>query len=281
MNHRRVSFLIAITGWCALSTSVISAARAQTPAAGAPDANALAKQTQNPVGDIAAIPFQFNFNSGGGLGDQTMFNLNFQPVVPIRITPKWNLIARTIVPFVSAPTGGVDRVGGIGDIQEQIFFTPIGERKITWGVGPVFSLPTATNALIRTGSWGAGPAGVILAMPGPWVFGCLATQIWTFKDEGGPPKVNQLLAQPFINFNFGAAWALSSSPIITANWDASSGNQWTVPLGLGITRTLVFGKQPMSLGAQYYANVERPDGSPLSQLRFVWSLIYPVAMMRK
>jgi hypothetical protein len=50
---------------------------------------------------------------------------------------------------------------------------------------------------------------------------------------------------------------------------------WAVPLGLGISGTTVFNRRPMTLGLQYYYNVERPDGSGASQLRFVISLLYP------
>jgi hypothetical protein len=48
-----------------------------------------------------------------------------------------------------------------------------------------------------------------------------------------------------------------------------------VPIGFGITRTTVFNGRPMSLGAQYYYNAKRPDGSPASLLRIVVSLLYP------
>src|SRR5580658_1671731 len=64
---------------------------------------ALAKETQNPVGDIVSVPFQFNFNSGGAYVDQTFFNLNFQPVIPIHLNSKVTYITRTIVPVVSIP----------------------------------------------------------------------------------------------------------------------------------------------------------------------------------
>ena len=73
---------------------VLSIARAA-----AQDTTELAKKTQNPVGDILSIPFEFNFNGGGGLEDQTHLNLNFQPVLPIKLTPGVNLIFRTIIPF--------------------------------------------------------------------------------------------------------------------------------------------------------------------------------------
>src|SRR5262245_26130432 len=85
----------------------------------------LAKATQNPVSDLVSLPFQFNFNTGGGFEDQTFFNLNFQPVVPIKgVLQNWTIIARTIIPYVSVPTGPSSREGGLGDFQEQLFFTP-------------------------------------------------------------------------------------------------------------------------------------------------------------
>lgn len=114
-------------------------------------------------------------------------------------------------------------------------------------------------------------------MPGPWVVGGLVNNIWTFSDTGDDPENNTFLTQPFVNYNFGKGWALSFAPIITANWDAEDGDQWTVPLGLGVTRTTVFNRRPMTLGLQYYRNVERPDGAPADQLRFIVSLLYPAA----
>ncbi len=72
----------------------------------AADATVLAKETQNPVSSLISLPFQFNFNSGGGLGDATLFNLNFQPVIPFKLNEDWNMIARTIVPVLSIPVAG-------------------------------------------------------------------------------------------------------------------------------------------------------------------------------
>ena len=67
--------------------------------AGAPpvDATALAKQSQNPVGSLVSVPFQFNFNTGGDLGERTFLNVNVQPVIPFKATDRWNVIARACV----------------------------------------------------------------------------------------------------------------------------------------------------------------------------------------
>jgi len=159
----------------------------------------LAKETQNPVGDIVSVPFQFNFNSGGFYKDQTFFNHNFQPVIPIHITPKWTFITRTIVPIVSIPTSPTTSSSGVGDIQEQTFFTPARPGKIIWGVGPAFSFPTATASPAKTGTWAAGGSVVLLAQPGPFVLGSLFTQFSPLHDANGDPKVNAFLWQYFVN----------------------------------------------------------------------------------
>ncbi len=241
------------------------------------DTGALARQTQNPVADLIAIPFQINFNTGGDLEQKTFFNLNVQPVIPFSVSPGWNLISRTIVPIDSIPTPDGARHTGLGDIQEQLLFTRAKPGRLIWGLGPVFSLPTATAAPVETGSWAIGPGLVLVKNTGPWVLGALFTQYWNFSDKGGGPKTNLLAVQPFVNLNFGKGWALAFAPLMTANWDAASGNQWTVPLGLGINRTTVFNRRPMTLGVQYYYNVARPDGSAGGQLRFLISFLYPKA----
>jgi hypothetical protein len=242
----------------------------------AQDTTALAKTSQNPVGDIMSVPFEFNFNGGGGLEDQTYLTLNFQPVIPIRLTPHVNLIYRIIVPFQSFPGPTDEKTGGFGDIQQQLFFTPAKPGKIIWGAGPTFSLPTATAHPAQTGTWAGGLSVVALTMPGPWVIGGLITQMWPMSDAGGPPATDVFACKCFINYNFGRGWALSSVPVISANWDAAEGQQWTVPVGGGITRVVVFKGQAISLGFQYFKNVKRPDDGPGTQVRFNLAFIYPV-----
>jgi hypothetical protein len=259
--------------------SIVVAAEAtalgQSAPAAEPSATDLAKKTQNPVGDVVSVPFQFNFNSGGAYKDQTFFNLNFQPVIPIHLNKKVTLISRTIVPIDSIPTGNGTNSSGVGDIQEEMFFTSAATHKIIAGVGPTFSFPTATASPAKTGTWAGGLSGVVLAMPGPFVVGSLFSQLWPMSDSGGPPKTDLFLWQYFINYNFGKGWALATAPAITANWDAVEGQRWTVPVGGGISRTLIFNRQPMTLGFQYYYNSKRPDNANTTTLRFAVALIYP------
>jgi hypothetical protein len=55
--------------------------------------------------------------------------------------------------------------------------------------------------------------------------------------------------------------------VITANWDAQSGQQWTVPIAPGSAAT-VFSGRPMTLAIHYYRNVVRPD-SGADRVRFM------------
>ena len=66
------------------------------------EATKLAKELSNPVSSLVSVPFQANedFNMGP-TSDGYQFKLNFQPVVPIALNKDWNLIVRTILPFIS------------------------------------------------------------------------------------------------------------------------------------------------------------------------------------
>jgi len=48
-------------------------------------ATELAKAAQNPVANMNSVPIQFNWTTGGGLGDETQSVVNVQPVLPLQI----------------------------------------------------------------------------------------------------------------------------------------------------------------------------------------------------
>ena len=112
-------------------------------------------------------------------------------------------------------------------------------------------------------------------MPGRWVIGGLARHLWSFAGDDDRQEVNQTLIQPFVNYNLDDGWYLVSAPIITANWSASSGNRWLVPIGGGGGRVFTIGKQPINAGLQGYYNVERPDFGAEWSLRFQVTFLFP------
>jgi hypothetical protein len=56
----------------------------------------------NPVASLISVPFQANYDFNmGPTGDGSKFTLNFQPVIPVSLDKDWNLIIRTILPYIS------------------------------------------------------------------------------------------------------------------------------------------------------------------------------------
>ncbi len=184
----------------------------------------LAKAAQNPVADLVSIPFQDNIGFGHGPQKDVQNVLNIQPVIPFHLTDDWNLITRTILPVITQPSfTDSSSTTGLGDLTFTAFLSPAKPGGVIWGVGPAATFPTATSP--STGSqstWGLGPSAVVLAMPGQWVVGAIANNVWSVAGA----KANNFLLQYFVNFNFGdSGWYLTSSPILTANWNAPSSQQ--------------------------------------------------------
>lgn len=256
---------------------------------------ALAAAAQNPVAAMYSLPFQNNTYFGAGPNHDKAANvLNIQPVLPFTYG-EWNIISRTIVPLIYVPsvTGGVGaslgedtteasarprgfpETFGLGDINQTFFFSPAAVSEFIWGAGPSINLPTATSPVIGSGKLSVGPSAVGLVMPKPWVIGTLVRQLFSIAGPNGRADVNQTLLQPFVNYNLPNGWYLSSSPVITANWSASSSQRWSVPIGGGVGKIFNIGGQPINASLQAYDYVERPSPGPKWALRFQMQFLFP------
>ena len=252
--------------------------------AGTSDAEALAKATQNPVADLISVPFQNNMGLGFGPHSYGKANrvqnvLNIQPVVPIHLNEKWNLISRTILPILEQPMPGTKNAQkwGIGDVNETLFLSSAKSKGLIWGVGPILGFPTATDSeVLGTQKWTVGPSVVALTMKGPWVIGGLANQQWSYAGADIRRSVNAMLIQPFVNYNFKNGAYITSGPIITANWaNHVDGQCWTVPVGGGVGKIVKIGKLPVNLSVQGYYHIIHPTAAADWVLRTQVTLLFP------
>jgi hypothetical protein len=85
----------------------------------------------------------------------------------------------------------------------------------------------------------------------------------------GRNRYKTLTIQPFVNDNFleSPGTYLSFSPLVTANCEARSGQQWTVPVSLTLGQILRLGQHPVNAQSGAYRNAIRPDVGPEWQLR--------------
>lgn len=243
----------------------------------------LRSAVQNPISSLISVPFKFSFDNGADNGQANF--LNIQPVVPFTVGD-WNYVNRLIIPVADAP-GNVaglpdipnsepgERTRGLSDINYSLFISPVNYKQIIWGVGPSISLPTAQEDTLGSGKWSGGPTAVALTRTEWGSLGVLGRHLWSFSGDKQRTNVNQTLIEPFVNYNFDKGWFVLTDMVITANWNAQSGEYWTVPLGGGFGRVFKMGAQPVNMRLEGYYNVVQPKGAPLWSTSFTFQLLFP------
>lgn len=236
----------------------------------------LAKKLSNPVAALISVPIQNNFDFGAGPnGNGFQYKVNIQPVIPVSLTEDWNLISRTILPVVyQEKIFGTSSQSGLSDTSQSLFLSPKTPTSggWVWGAGPVFLLPTATDDLLGTEKWGAGPTAVVLRQTKGWTYGALANHIWSYAGSDSRADVDATYLQPFFSYTTRKQTTCALNTESTYDWEAE---QWTVPLIASVSQLIKVGKMPMSLqfGYRYYA--EKPDNGPDWGLRFTITFLFP------
>ena len=233
----------------------------------------MAKKLQNPVANLISVPIQNNWDFGIGPEDAMRYLVNVQPVIPFSLKQDWNLITRTILPFIhmESPVPDGDDSGGIGDILQSFFFSPkdpVGGWIV--GGGPVFLYPSASDDALGAEKWGAGPTAVLLKQEKGWTYGLLTNR--SFAGSDSRQDVSATFLQPFLSYTTKTYTKFGVNTESTYDWENS---QWTVPINAQASQSLKLGSQPVqfTLGARYYA--EKPEGGPDWGLRFVVTFLFP------
>ena len=236
----------------------------------ATNADELAKQLSNPIASLISVPFQYNY--ARTFGDNGYRNLlNIQPVVPISISEKWNLISRTIVPVIQQNNVQPNRNQfGLGDTTQSFWFSPKEPTSsgLIWGVGPAALIPTGTDG-IGANTWALGPTAIVLKQTGPWTYGMLVNQLW---DTGGRADISSMFIQPFLAKGLGKGRTVSINSESTYNWKTED---WTIPINIAYSKVSKWGNQMVSnqFGFGWYA--KSPTGGPDWQLRYMMVLLFP------
>jgi len=261
-----------------------------------PDLEAISRKMDNPLGSLWMISMQndtIQLSDDFPLKDKQWINVTlFQPILPVPLGKDWLLVNRPTLSFISSPVPKLDTSGqgqfpgqfpgggpGFSDIQDRVstnrkyefgdmvfpmWLAPrelpkIGGGNLVWGVGPTWIFPTATNDFLGAEKWSVGPTGLLVWM-GPKVkLGVLAQQWWSFAGEDDRADVSKANIQYLYYYNLPHLWQIGAGPNIAINWEAGSGNKYTVPVGIGLSKTTFFGKMPIRFGAEVHYAVIQPD----------------------
>jgi len=272
----------------------------------------MSKLMDNPLGNVAMWWNQFDtYRLENSEFNENELQHRYTMILqwPQRLNDDWNLINRVIptmnsvpldqdkiddfdVPNPSVPPGGgpvqvpnkalVDifdgRTTGLGDTTYLGLFSPregidVGAGKFVWGAGFDISAPTATDDVLGSGKWSAGP-GLLGVYLGPkWKVGALGMHFWDFAGDSDREDVNLSNLQYFAYYSLNKTTSIGAAPNIIANWEQDSDNTFTVPVGLGINKTFQFGKVPVRIGAEVHYSVITPDDTVGSQWDFRFFII--------
>lgn len=254
-------------------------------------------------------------------GDRAQKN-NYMGIIqwPQALTENWNVINRVIYNVPSMPIGqdkidkfqeGQDygsfqgaitppsnfqpspidifggRTNGFGDMYYVALFSPkkstkMGAGQFVWGAGFDVGFPTASDDVLGTGKYSAGPSALGVYLGPKWKGGALLQQYWSFAGDSDRSDVNMTNLQYFYYYSVNPTVSIGAGPNIIANWEQDSDDRWTVPIGLGINKTINIGKVPVRIGAEVYYSVVTPDNAPGAEWDFRFYIIpaVPAALFK-
>ena len=165
------------------------------------------------------------------------------------------------------------RTTGFGDMSYVGLFSPsegkpVGNGSFLWGAGFDISAPTASDDVLGTGKWSGGPSALAVYMGPKWKVGTLGMHFWDFAGDDDRDDVNLTNLQYFVFYGLDETTSIGAAPNIIANWEQPSEDRWTVPIGIGISKTIQMGKVPVRLGAEIHYSVVQPDNIPSSEWDF-------------
>lgn len=250
--------------------AVIAATPADPNAGGParPSADELALKLANPANPVMKIGNNFDYVTFDGdlpgADDQTAFRYVFLTVFPFKLANGNSILFRPGIPVlfndpVPDGAGDFDKVGtDLGDSPYDLLYSGTTKSGTIWGAGIAGTLPTATDERLGKDLWGLGPE-VMLGVARKWgVIGGVLSHQWDVAGSGDG-DINATSLNYFYSFPLGGGWTVAAAPVVSYNHDAPSGDKLTLPLGVGVARTMVLGNRPWTFNVQYWYNAERPD----------------------
>jgi hypothetical protein len=236
----------------------------------------IARKLADPGAAMVSVPFQYNYlgevGPGGDFHNQL---LKIQPVIPF-VGEKGKFLLRPILPLLSNEFP-LDK-SGVGDLFVQGYYIPHrAAAAFEFGFGPAVVFDTASDDALGSGKWSIGPAFVLIhkTRDRKWTMAALANHIWSVAGDDDREDVSQTSLQPILTRSFPNSWSMTFSSESTYNWHAGSGDAWTVPLGISVSKVVKVGHRPVSFGMGGFYNVERPDSANRWTARFTITLVFP------
>jgi len=152
-------------------------------------------------------------------------------------------IIRLTVPISTRPNANGGSTTGLGDINLLDILILGKSGALTYGAGPLLTMPTASDDVLGTGKWQIGVAGTAVNVSQMGVVAGLLQWQASFAGDGNRSDVNTLTFQPLLIHNLKDGLYLRS----TAVWSFDLKNShYYIPLGIGAGKVLESGTKTLN-----------------------------------
>jgi hypothetical protein len=131
--------------------------------------------------------------------------------------------------------------------------------KLVWGLGFDLAFPTATKDFLGSRKYSAGPAIIAAYLGKKWKYGALMTNYLSYAGTEEADDVRMSNLQYLWYYSLNPTLSIGAAPNIILDYTQESGNKVTLPLGIGLVKTVSLGKLPVRVGVEYFYNVVTPD----------------------
>lgn len=232
-----------------------------------------ARMVENPVSGITRVPVLNSTLFGVPPNNRVANAFVLAPILPALFRGGWSLVTRTVIPAVVTVPVGTERTTGFGDITSEVLGHKLVKGKkdqfydIAWG--PFAGYPSASDDLLGTGRWRLGPELTLGISAKEWVTVLAVRNEWSVGSDRNRADVKALVLDYLLFYNLPRLFYLVYEPIITADWEASPGDRWTLPVGIGFGRHHRIPNRPrlaITTRLSGFYNALRSNGDPKWQL---------------
>jgi hypothetical protein len=296
INFFRRSLFVAILGLPALSLAETASDESSEPVSPAISLDEIAMELSNPVTalrslavDIEGTTFQGTLPDADG---RAAMKTVLTPSWPFKLKNGNNILIRVTIPINSDQplwelseydhsaewrlrqredirldqghlTRGHDH---LDDIGIDIAYGGVSDNGIIGMLGLSTVLTTSEDGTAERDQVRMGPEFVLGKVASWGLIGARIkhlTNVYEYDLRGFAEKLpwdtNETTAKIFFAYAMGNGWQIESNPTILYDWEAISGHEWTVPIGVGASKTMRLGRVPVKLAFDVQKYVISPD----------------------
>jgi hypothetical protein len=254
----------------------------------------LAAEARDPTASILALQLRYDLvvDFHDLDDDETLGTFLVQPVIPFKTGPLSHIGRVTVpivthspkvrfpsededifpgLPFSEIRAGGAAGLADIALLDVVVFEVPGGRL----GVGPVTTLPTATDSDLGSKQWTLGPAGVAMLKSGPIQYGALVQGFFHVLGDDDREDVNQVSLQPLFSYALPNDWSIGVSEMSFVR-DLERTRWSSLPLGVNVDKLVTIGEFPVRLAFQTEYNFQGHGIAPAWTLRFIVTPLFPL-----